>query len=168
MLAAVVEIFCVQRLLIESLSGAGFNGIMNLHPYMLGFVGGLLIGLAASLLLVFSGKIAGVSGILYRSFLRIKGDFAWRISFLCGLILGGGVLFRIHEESFDWKPAETSLPLLVVAGLLVGYGSVLGNGCTSGHGVCGLSRFSMRSFIATITFIALGILSVRLIHEWGF
>ena len=121
-------------------------------------LGGLLIGLAASLLLLSNGRIAGVSGICGRLFAGSSGDRGWRLCFLAGLPLGalavgafrGGLPVQIVAS-----PAT-----LVVAGLLVGFGTQLGNGCTSGHGVCGLARGSRRSLAATLTFMASAAITV--------
>lgn len=116
-------------------------------------VGGLLIGLGAVLLLWFNGRIAGISGIVNGAL--SGGDRSWRWWFLAGLVLGGGV----YIWSTGTSPFRGGFPpwLLVVAGLLVGFGTRMGSGCTSGHGVCGLGRLSMRSVVATLTFLAFGI-----------
>ncbi|RIL05157.1 MAG: YeeE/YedE family protein [Proteobacteria bacterium] len=121
-----------------------------------GLAGGLLIGLASAALLLVNGRIAGVSGILGRSFFPDSGDFGWRIAFLAGLPLGAWITGQL-------APATTalaitpSLPLLVAAGLLVGVGTQVGSGCTSGHGVCGIGRGSPRSIAATAIFMATAI-----------
>lgn len=121
--------------------------------------GGLLIGLAASLLLLLEGRIAGISGILGGLLRRCaQGEAGWRIAFLAGLI-GAPLLYSLFatlpESRFDVGNLG-----LIVAGLLVGYGTRLGAGCTSGHGVCGLSRGSIRSLAATLTFMATGFATV--------
>lgn len=121
-------------------------------------IGGLLIGLAASLLLWLNGRIAGISSVLGRLFLWRTGDRAWRALFLLGLLLGAGAWAALG----DTPPAQRSgvpLPLLLAAGLLTGYGTSLANGCTSGHGVCGLARFSLRSLAATATFLGVAIVT---------
>lgn len=120
--------------------------------------GGILIGVSASLLLLWTGKEAGISGIVSGLLSRSAGDMALRVAFLLGLLAGGAALLAAHPSAF---PATSGRPLavLAVAGLLVGYGTRLGNGCTSGHGVCGLSRGSARSFAATVTFMLTGALS---------
>ncbi len=126
--------------------------------------GGALIGLAASLLLVANGKIAGVSGILGGTLSAQRGEFWWRLSFLTGLIFGGFILQVFAPEVL--RVAGPALPWDYIAGgLLVGIGTLLGNGCTSGHGVCGISRFSPRSLVATCTFIAFGVVSSK-IFDW--
>jgi len=124
-------------------------------------MGGVLIGLAVSLMLLFNGRVTGISGIL-GGLLRPKvRDVGWRLSFILGLILGGFVLKTLRPDVF-LQANEAFWFDYVIAGFLVGFGTLLGNGCTSGHGVCGLSRLSMRSFLATITFILFGMISVYL------
>ncbi|HEY1181853.1 MAG TPA: YeeE/YedE family protein [Rhodocyclaceae bacterium] len=124
-------------------------------PY-LSLGGGLLIGLAAAVLLLFNGRIAGISGIVGGLFQG--GDRAWRAAFILGLLLAPGiwVLFAPLPAT---DVAGTPL-LLIVAGLLVGFGSRLGSGCTSGHGVCGLSRLSLRSLVATLSFMGAAMATV--------
>ena len=118
----------------------------------LGLVGGLMIGLASAGLLLANGKIAGISGILGRSFVSDEGDRGWRFAFLVGLPIGAWLATRATADAHGF--AITGSPaLLVAAGLLVGIGTQLGNGCTSGHGVCGVSRGSQRSIVATMTFM---------------
>jgi uncharacterized membrane protein YedE/YeeE len=122
--------------------------------------GGALIGLAASILLLFHGRVAGISGILGET-LRgegTRGEGAFRAAFLAGLVAAGVVLRIVYPAAFSATGITSSLglALVAVAGALVGYGTRLGNGCTSGHGVCGLSRFSKRSLVATLTFMAAG------------
>lgn len=129
-------------------------------------VGGVLIGVAVSVMLVFNGRVTGISGILSGSLFPVKGDIGWRILFISGLIFGGVFLLLLKPEVFA-APEETPTWRLITAGLLVGFGTLLGNGCTSGHGVCGVSRLSMRSIIATITFIVSGVLAVGLVRYLG-
>lgn len=121
-------------------------------------LGGLLIGLAAALLLVGTGRIAGISGILGRALLPATESRSWRVLFLLGLPLGAGLARALGADLPLHLAAGT--PLLIVAGLLVGFGTQLGNGCTSGHGVCGMARGSLRSIAATLTFMATGVLTV--------
>ena len=133
----------------------GFPDSQPLH----GLAGGVLIGLAAALMLLGAGRIAGVSGILARGTRIAEGDMAMTSAwgFLAGLPLGAALIGLIT----GWRPAEfAAWPVLVVAGLLVGFGTRMGSGCTSGHGVCGVSRFSQRSIVATLAFIAAGIVTV--------
>lgn len=121
-------------------------------------VGGALIGLAASLLLLADGRIAGISGIVGGLLAPTSGDTAWRALFVAGLLLGGLGL-RLVDTALVRMDLDRSTAALVAAGLLVGFGTRLGNGCTSGHGVCGISRGSARSIVATVTFMATGILT---------
>ncbi|MGF1773149.1 YeeE/YedE family protein [Vibrio maritimus] len=115
-------------------------------------LGGMLLGVSATLLLLFNGKIAGISGIVGRIYKGRKGDTSWRILFVLGMILGGVV----SAKALNIAPVAmvVSTPLVLVAGLLVGIGTKLGNGCTSGHGICGMGRLSKRSIAATMTFMA--------------
>lgn len=128
------------------------------------FLGGALIGLSASLFLLGHGRVAGISG-LYGSILR-RGAANKMLSmwFIAGLVLAGFVVRLVHPAAFasTWTPA---LPVALVAGLVVGVGTQLGNGCTSGHGVCGLSRLSIRSLVATVTFMATGGITVFLVRH---
>ncbi|MFT3770127.1 MAG: YeeE/YedE family protein [Minicystis sp.] len=126
--------------------------------------GGLLIGASACLLLLYSGRLAGISGILGRIVIPRPGDVAWRIFFLAGLLAGGMAAARVLPGAFGEAP-RISWAGLVVAGFLVGFGTRLANGCTSGHGVCGLSRLSGRSLAATLTFMATGALTVFVVHH---
>jgi len=126
-------------------------------------VGGLLIGTAATLTLWTSGRIAGISGILAGS-LFLKGQEAfWRGLFLCGLLLGGAT-YSLFNSGLEIETEATPL-MTILAGLLVGFGTRMGNGCTSGHGVCGIARFSRRSLVATITFMMVAMLTVWLIRH---
>lgn len=128
--------------------------------------GGALIGLAAAMFLLVNGRIAGISGILGGLLVPSKGDIAWRVAFLAGMLIAptAWLLFTALPEA----RIDASYPMLVVAGLLVGVGTRYGSGCTSGHGVCGLSRLSMRSLIATLSFMAAGFVTVYLVlHVTG-
>lgn len=129
-------------------------------------LGGILIGIATSLLLVFNGRIAGISGIVSALLTPRVGDIGWRVWFTAGLLSGGLLLVAFSPEVFvstTQRPIWLALP----AGLLVGFGTSLGSGCTSGHGVCGLSRLSVRSLASTLTFIAVGVLSVTVFRLFG-
>lgn len=122
-------------------------------------VGGALIGLSASLLLLFNGRIAGISGIYSGLLFPKAGEVGWRAAFVGGLVVGGIALFLLAPSLFAVEYDRT-LPMVAIAGLLVGLGVRLGSGCTSGHGVCGISRLSPRSLIATVTFIFTGAVTV--------
>jgi uncharacterized membrane protein YedE/YeeE len=127
-------------------------------------LGGVLIGLSASAMLLLDGKIAGISGILAGVLKPVKGDTLWRVCFLTGLLAGGLLLKEFLPGAFEFGLIRP-FPLLAIAGLLVGFGTRLGSGCTSGHGVCGISRLSPRSLVATATFIFTGALVVYLLNH---
>src|SRR6476646_7852755 len=119
-------------------------------------IGGALIGLSAVMLMAFTGRIAGVSGIAARLFPPYEDrEFAGRFAFVAGLI-AAPVLVRLATGSLPAQTIAAGTPVLIVAGLLTGFGAVWGSGCTSGHGVCGLSRLSVRSLVATVVFMATG------------
>ena len=133
-------------------------------------VGGILIGLATTILWAFNGRLAGISTIAGNAFPIRRGDELWRVVFLIGLPIGGWLGFTFGPRLFSELP--TTLPTfdlgafwLVVAGLLVGVGTRIGNGCTSGHGICGLSRLSLRSFVAVGTFMATAIVTVFVVRH---
>lgn len=136
----------------------------QMTTYLYSLAGGVLIGLSATLLILFNGRIAGISGIFGGLLQPQKGDIQWRLYFVAGLIGGGAILMLFMPEAFVYD-IDRSLPLLVVGGLLVGVGTKLGSGCTSGHGVCGIGRLSGRSMAATGTFIALGMISVFVLNQ---
>lgn len=127
--------------------------------------GGAVIGLAVAVLLLFNGRIAGISGIVGGLLRMSKGDIGWRVAFIAGLVLSVAIwkLFWILPEI----KIEASYGMLALAGWLVGYGTRLGSGCTSGHGVCGLSRRSPRSIAATVVFMTMGFATVYWMrHVW--
>ncbi|WP_298256236.1 YeeE/YedE thiosulfate transporter family protein [Bradyrhizobium sp.] len=131
-----------------------------------GLIGGALIGLASALLMLSAGRLAGVSGIL-GGLLTASSDRAWRIAFIAGLIVAAlvGPLFGAPGAA---RLSSSNLALYAVAGLLVGFGSRMGNGCTSGHGVCGFARFSMRSITATLVFMGVAVVTVLIVrHGFG-
>jgi uncharacterized protein len=130
------------------------------------FVGGVLIGVAVSVMLLWNGKVTGISGILDGVMTAKRGDHGWRVSFLGGLVAGGVVLNLLRPESFSGQ-LSTPLWTVILAGLLVGFGTVMGSGCTSGHGVCGISRLSLRSILATFVFIMAGVVSVAVFRMMG-
>ena len=123
-------------------------------------LGGLLIGIAATMLWLANGRIGGVSGIVGNLPTARHGDIGWRIAFLGGLIVAP--LAYALTAGAPVVRLDASLPVIVVGGLLVGFGTRLGGGCTSGHGVCGLARFSPRSLVATCLFITAGFVTVFL------
>ena len=125
--------------------------------------GGALIGISASILLLLNGRVAGISGILGGLVRPRAGETSWRALFIVGLLVGGVLLYLVHPASFGAAPV--SLPLAIVAGVFVGFGTRLGSGCTSGHGVCGLSRFSGRSLAATMTFMATGAMAAFVVQH---
>ncbi len=126
-----------------------------------GLVGGLLIGLAATLLLLLNGRISGISGIVGGLLIPKSSDAGWRAAFVAGLLLGASIYMLAAGGAIP-VTMQASLPVLVVAGLLVGFGTRLGSGCTSGHGVCGIARLSSRSIVATAVFFGVAILTVFL------
>ena len=134
----------------------------NFTPWT-SLIGGLIIGLATVLFLMFNGRIAGISGIVGGLLNPKKGDILWRIAFVAGLVLSPlvfGLVFSMPKVQID-----VSYHLLIVAGLLVGIGTRYGSGCTSGHGVCGLSRRSPRSIVATLAFMLAGFVTVYIIRH---
>lgn len=135
----------------------------NFTPFASLF-GGILIGLSASAMLLLDGKVAGISGILAGVLKPVTGDTLWRICFLAGLLTGGLLLRILLPSAFDFGIIRP-FPLLIIAGLLVGFGTRLGSGCTSGHGVCGIGRLSPRSLVATATFIFTAALVVYLVDH---
>lgn len=124
-------------------------------------LGGLVLGVAISLLILFDGRVAGIAGILGRSFGARGEELSWRLYFLGGLVVGG-LLWRLISPGVFGAPSATGLLTLALGGFLVGVGTTLGNGCTSGHGLCGISRLSPRSIVATLVFVATGMLTVAL------
>ena len=125
--------------------------------------GGVLIGLAAAMLLLLNGKIAGISGILGGLLRPRAGDIGWRVAFIAGLV-AAPLLYRLAAP-LPVVQVDTGTGWLVVAGLLVGLGTRYGSGCTSGHGVCGLSRMSPRSLVATAAFMAAGFVTVFVVRH---
>ncbi len=126
-----------------------------------GLIGGMLIGLAAALLLLLNGRISGISGIVGGLLAPKSSDAGWRVLFIAGLLLGA---FGYMLATGGMLPVrmQASLPVLVVAGLLVGFGTRFGSGCTSGHGLCGIGRLSKRSIVASVVFFGVAMLTVFL------
>jgi hypothetical protein len=126
-------------------------------------IGGVLIGLASAVMLAGNGRIAGISGIL-GGLLQGSEGRGWRASFVVGMLLGGVCLMSLLPESLPGTAVD-SLPVLVASGLLVGFGTRMGGGCTSGHGICGISRFSTRSILATMMFMGTAIATVAIVRH---
>lgn len=132
---------------------------------MSGLIGGLMIGVASAFFLLASGRISGISGILEGA-LRAPGETGgWRLAFLAGLPLGTLLVLLLAPDASSQPVLAGSWPLLAVAGFLVGYGARLGGGCTSGHGVCGISRLSARSIVATGVFMGVAMAAVFLMRH---
>jgi uncharacterized membrane protein YedE/YeeE len=127
-------------------------------------IGGALIGLASALLIVFAGRIAGISGILGATLGLGTGERAWRIAFIAGLILAP-VAAMLVGYPVPMPQMPTSWVVIVAAGLLVGFGARLGGGCTSGHGICGIARLSKRSIVATLVFMGAAVIVVMLMRH---
>lgn len=127
--------------------------------------GGALIGVAVTLMLWLNGRVTGISGIINGALCIPRKDSIWRYTFLAGLVAGGIVLYIVNPAIFT-NTTDRTLPEVAIAGLLVGFGTVLGSGCTSGHGVCGISRFSVRSLVATAVFIIAGIIAVQVFKNF--
>ena len=142
--------------------------LASVHPYLQSLLGGILIGLASWLLLFTLGRVAGISGIA-GGLLTVQPpsdeERHWRWAFLFGLIVAGVLAMNaLGQAGGGGSAGQIRSPWLVgVAGLLVGFGTVLGSGCTSGHGVCGLGRRSVRSLVATLTFMTVGMVTVALV-----
>lgn len=135
---------------------------MNDFTPLSALAGGALIGLAASVFLLTHGKIAGISGMFGGLLQPRTEDGPVRFAFVAGLVLAGVVARMFVPGAFTAPPPSRTLAVIALAGLLVGFGTRVGNGCTSGHGVCGIGRFSVRSLVATVTFIATGALTVAI------
>lgn len=129
-----------------------------------GLIGGLLIGLAAALMLLLNGRISGISGIVGGLLAPRGSDAGWRVAFVAGLLLGA-LAYALATGRDALVNVQASVPVLVVAGLLVGFGTRLGSGCTSGHGLCGVARLSKRSVVATAVFFGVAMLTVFLTRD---
>ncbi|MBX2811489.1 MAG: YeeE/YedE family protein [Myxococcales bacterium] len=140
----------------------GDGKALDIAAVVLPIVGGGLIGLASAMMLLLHGRITGISGIIYG--VLIGPREGWRVMFLLGLLAGGAMMFQ-------WRPSNFAMAssggVVVVAGLLVGLGTRIGSGCTSGHGVCGVGRLSPRSMVATLVFTAVGMVVASLSQEFG-
>lgn len=143
------------------------NVVIDTSAWLQAAAGGVLIGLAAALLIVVNGRIAGISGFVAGLLSGDREERPWRAAFVLGLIAGATLLtlaFGLHPSD----DLQTGWLGMAIAGLLVGYGTRLGAGCTSGHGICGIARFSPRSIVATLVFMGFGALTVYVIrHGFG-
>ena len=128
--------------------------------------GGALIGIAVSLMLFLNGRVTGISGIINGAIAPLKGDTLWRVLFIAGLLLGGVVMGQVNSKVCE-NTITAEVWTTITAGLLVGFGTILGSGCTSGHGVCGISRMSPRSLVATVVFMVAGIAAVFIFRKLG-
>lgn len=155
-------IYVLGRELPASWKGVLMN--VNASSTLLALAGGSLIGLAAAILLLVNGRVAGVSGITAGLLAPRRGDVLWRLLFVAGLVVGGGAVAVVRPDPFPYA-LDRSSAAVTAAGLLVGIGTTLANGCTSGHGVCGVSRLAPRSLAATATFMATGALVVFLLNR---
>lgn len=134
-----------------------------MEGYLAGLAGGVLLGLAGVGLMLFNGRILGVSGILGGA-LSAAPDIAWRWAFIAGMLVAGTVAFFMTPGAFEVSVTR-SVAACVIAGALVGFGTQLGSGCTSGHGICGIGRLSVRSLVATIVFMVTGAVSVYAVEH---
>ena len=141
------------------------SNLLELHPFVQSAIGGVMIGLASWLLLASLGRVAGITGILGGALAPFGGvpkhERAWRWAFVVGLIgMGAIAAFTLGTPTLA---TPRPFPLLILAGLLVGFGTVMGSGCTSGHGVCGIGRRSARSIVSTVVFMTAGFTTVTLV-----
>lgn len=145
------------------------EGMMESFSIINSLLGGVLIGSAAALLLWLTGHVAGISGVLGRLLFtdKLSDEWIWRALFIAGLIVGAKVYYLTFAAP---PPAREHFPvwLLMLSGLIVGFGTSLGKGCTSGHGVCGLGRLSLRSLVATLIFLSVAIITTTVVrHVFG-
>jgi hypothetical protein len=129
-------------------------------------IGGILIGLASLIATVLSGKIPGISGVFGRLLVSTTSDKSWRVVFLIGLIAGAALSFMLWDSAALFRPMR-SLGVVAIAGLLVGFGTRLAGGCTSGHGVCGVGTAQKDSIVATLVFVAMGMVTVLIFSRTG-
>ena len=131
--------------------------------FTMALIGGALIGVATVIMLVFNGRVTGISGITNGAVFGEKEDRPWRWAFILGLLVGGALMLAIRPELFAVGESKP-LWMIALAGLLVGYGTIMGSGCTSGHAVCGISRLSPRSVVSTVIFMAFGFATASLMQ----
>lgn len=137
---------------------------MNMSDVYDALLGGAIIGVATGILLWFDGQVAGIHGIINNAMEPKAEGRDWRLLFIIGLFAGGVIYFGAGGDTFVVR-TDTAWPVLLVSGFLVGFGTRMGGGCTSGHGVCGIGRGSLRSILATITFIVSGIITVTVLRH---
>ena len=140
--------------------------IVNFTPIE-SLVGGSIIGLAVAILYLLRGNYAGVSKIYYYVIFAKKNGFLWRLLFIVGLIIGPIILSFFSYNDLGFEMPNTNPIIVILGGLLVGYGTQLGSGCTSGHGVCGIGRLSIRSIVGTFVFVAAGVVTVFITRALG-
>lgn len=132
--------------------------MFGLSDFGAALVGGVMIGVSVSMILLFNGRIAGLSGVVAGTLSPARGEFGWRVAFLAGMALVGAVV-GVWRPELIADNTGASLSAVVLSGFMVGFGVRLGSGCTSGHGICGISRLSPRSLVATLCFMAAGVMS---------
>ena len=135
----------------------------NFTPYS-AFSGGLLIGVSSLLLLLFNGRIAGISGMMSGLIKAPRNEIYWRAAFLAGIVLGAFLFHQIKPDFYQSR-INFPIPFLALGGFLVGFGTRMGNGCTSGHAVCGIARLSLRSIVATAVFMTTGFMTVFVVRH---
>ena len=140
--------------------------IVNFTPIE-SLLGGLIIGLAVAILYLMRGNYTGISGIYYNVISVNKSGFLWRFLFISGLIIGPVLLSFFPYTDLGFEMPNTNPLVVIVGGLLVGYGTQLGSGCTSGHGVCGIGRLSIRSIVGTCVFVCAGVVTVFITRSLG-
>ena len=140
--------------------------IVNFTPVD-SLLGGLIIGLAVAILYLMRGNYTGISGIYFNVIAANKNGFLWRFLFIIGLIVGPVILSFFSYKDLGFEMPNTNPIIIILGGLLVGYGTQLGSGCTSGHGVCGIGRLSIRSIVGTCVFVGAGVLTVLLTKSLG-
>jgi len=140
--------------------------IVNFTP-MESLLGGLIMGLAVAILYLMRGNYTGISEIYFNLISANKIGFVWRLLFIVGLIIGPVILSFFSYKDLGFEMPNNNAILIILGGLLVGYGTQLSSGCTSGHGVCGIGRLSIRSFVGTFVFVSAGVLTVLLTRSLG-
>jgi uncharacterized protein len=140
--------------------------IVNFTPIE-SLLGGLIIGLAVAILYLMRGNYTGISGIYYNVISVNKSGFLWRFLFITGLIIGPVLLSFFSYTDLGFEMPNTNPIIVILGGLLVGYGTQLGSGCTSGHGVCGIGRLSIRSIVGTCVFVGAGVVTVLITRSLG-